>query len=228
MFDALLFDFDGTLVDFVDSDIQSLNWLHSLTGSTVSFDDFLETSIDEIMKFHALVAEHKIDPLLMHEFRLRNTFVRHAMAWDDDYVDVYRNKLVATCTPFDGILERLSRLKQKVKTGLISNAYDGEEQRERIRHSSLEACFDVIVIAGDIDIYKPDPSIFLHTLSLIQVAPDRALYVGDSITYDVVGAKSAGMKTALFCKQPRKDTGVADYVITGIDGLRTFLDQVVM
>jgi FMN phosphatase YigB (HAD superfamily) len=161
----------------------------------------------------------------MHEFRLRNTFLRHAMVWDDDYVDVYRKKLVATCTPFDGISERLSRLKQKVKTGLISNAYDGKEQRERIRNSGLEACFDVIVIAGDVGVYKPDPAIFLQALNLIQVAPDNALYIGDSITYDVAGAKSAGMKTALFCRQPRSDTGGADFVITGVDELRVFLDQ---
>ena len=180
------------------------------------------------MQFHALVAEHKIDPLLMHQFRLRNTFARHGMEWDDDYVNVYRSQLLATCTPFDGIAERLSRVKQKAKTGLISNAYDGDEQRERIKHSGLEACFDVIVVAGDVGVYKPDPSIFLYALNLIQVAPDKALYIGDSITHDVAGAKSVGMKTVLFCKQPRRDTGSADYVITGVDELRDFLDQMVI
>ncbi|NKQ35771.1 MAG: hypothetical protein HF973_09175 [Chloroflexi bacterium] len=79
MFEAILFDFDGTLVDFVDSDIQSLRWLHSYTGSPVCFDDFLETAVDEIMKFHQLVEANRIDPLLMHEFRLKRTFARHNM-----------------------------------------------------------------------------------------------------------------------------------------------------
>jgi len=35
MFEAILFDFDGTLVDFVASDIQSLKRVHSCTGTTV-------------------------------------------------------------------------------------------------------------------------------------------------------------------------------------------------
>jgi len=33
MFLAILFDFDGTLVDFVAADIQSLKWLHSRAHS---------------------------------------------------------------------------------------------------------------------------------------------------------------------------------------------------
>jgi membrane protease YdiL (CAAX protease family) len=57
MFQAVLFDFDGTLVDFVAADIQSLKWLHSRTGSMVDFDDFLETAVAEIMSFHDLVAQ---------------------------------------------------------------------------------------------------------------------------------------------------------------------------
>jgi len=228
MFEAILFDFDGTLVNFVDSDIQSLKWLHSHTGSTVCFDDFLETSVDEIMRFHRLVAENKIDPLLMHEFRLKNTFIRNEMAWKDDYVNFYRNKLLGTCTPFKGGGKLLSGVKQKVKTGLITNAYDGEEQRERIRNSGLEAYFDLIVIAGDIGIYKPDPSIFFYALNRINVVPGKALYIGDSVTHDIVGAKSAGMKTALFSEHSNRDTDVADYIIGGVDELQDLLNQVVV
>jgi len=94
MFKAILFDFDGTLVDFVASDIQSLKWLHSRTDSAIEFDGFLETSVDEIMRFHELVTKKEIDPLLMHEFRLRNTFARHNITWNNNYITLYRNKLL--------------------------------------------------------------------------------------------------------------------------------------
>jgi HAD superfamily hydrolase (TIGR01509 family) len=225
MFKAILFDFDGTLVDFVASDIHSLKWLHSHLDSTVGFDDFLETSVDEIMRFHHLVTKQEVDPLLMHEFRLRNTFIRHKMAWDDDYVALYRNKLFETCVPFDGVEQLLAAVKRKTRTGLITNAYDAIEQRERIRSSGLEAYFDVIVIAGDIGIYKPDPSIFLYALSLIEAEPDETLYIGDSVTHDIVGAKSAGMKAVLLGKQSNRGAGIADYVVSGIDELQELLGQ---
>ncbi|MCP4367844.1 MAG: HAD family hydrolase [Deltaproteobacteria bacterium] len=228
MFEAILFDFDGTLVDFVASDIQSLKCLHTHINSSVCFDDFLNTSVDEIMSFHRLVAEHKIDPLVMHKFRLQNTFSRHNLAWDDEYVDFYQDKLLKTCTPFNGVEKLLSGVKQKVKTGLITNAYDGQEQGERIRSSGLEIYFDLIVIAGDIGLYKPDISIFLYALNRLNVAPDRALYVGDSIKYDIVGAKAAGMKTTLFSKQSNRDCNVADYNVKGIDELQALFDRVIV
>lgn len=228
MFQAILFDFDGTLVDFVASDIQSLKWLHSHTGSTIGFDDFLDTSVDEIMRFHDLVARKEVDPLLMHQLRLRNTFFRHNMIWDDDYIALYRNKLLEMCVPFEGVQKLLATVKQHLKTGLITNAYDAREQRERVRSSGLESYFDTIVVAGEIGIYKPDPSIFHHALSLIDAKPDKTLYVGDSIKHDVIGAKSAGMTTVLLSKQPNKENGIADYVVSGIDELQGFIEQVVL
>lgn len=225
MFKAVLFDFDGTLVDFVASDIQSLKWLHSHFDSAVGFDDFLATAVDEIMRFHQLVEKQEVDPLLMHEFRLRNTFIRHQIAWNEDYAALYRSRLFETCAPFDGVAEFLAKVKQNVKTGLITNAYDGAEQMERIKRSGLKNYFDVIVISGDVGMYKPDPSIFLYASDLLDVKPHEALYVGDSVTHDIVGAKSAGMQAVLLSRQSNRGDGIADYVARGIHELQELLER---
>jgi HAD superfamily hydrolase (TIGR01509 family) len=225
MFQAILFDFDGTLVDFVAADIQSLKWLYSRTGSTVDFDDFLETAVAEIMRFHDLVTQNKIDPLLMHPFRLRNSFARHKITWHDDYLALYRSKLLELCIPFAGVEELLAAVKRKTKTGLITNAYDAIEQKERIRSSGLDIYFDTIVIAGEIDIYKPDPAIFVHALAHMEAQPDKSLYVGDSITHDIIGANSAGMKTVLLSQKAKRSSDIADYVVNGIGELQWLLEQ---
>ena len=227
MFEAILFDFDGTLVDFVDSDIQSLRWLHSNVGSPVWFEDFLETAVDEIMKFHQLVEANKIDPLLMHEFRLKHTFVQHNMIWRDHYVDFYRNKLIETCISFPGVPRMLFAVKQKIKTGLVTNAYDGKEQRKRINHSGLAAYFDTIVVAGEIGVYKPDPAIFLHSLDCLNAAPGSSLFIGDSVTHDIIGAKAAGMTTILFNKRSVRNSDAADYTVAGVNELQNLLTQLV-
>lgn len=83
MFEAIIFDFDGTLVDFIDSDMQSLRHLHSKTGTAVPFPDFFETAVEVIMRFHDLVDAAKIDPLSMHQYRLMNTCLKHKIPWDD-------------------------------------------------------------------------------------------------------------------------------------------------
>lgn len=226
MLEAVLFDFDGTLVDFVAADLHSLRRLHAHVGATVCLDEFLETAVEEIMKFHALVAEKQIDPLTMHSFRLRNTFARHGLAWQDRYVGWYQKTLLEAGLPFPGVEKLLGEVRQKAKTGLITNAYDGEEQRQRIQRAGLEAYFDTIVVACDIGLYKPDPAIFLHTLERLQVAPGNALYVGDSVAHDISGAKAAGMKTVLFSPHAPRETPLADYCVQGIAALQALLEHI--
>lgn len=45
----------------------------------------------------------------------------------------------------------------------------------------------------DIGFGKPGPEIFMHALDALRVPADVAVYVGDSLTWDVRGAGNAGM-----------------------------------
>ncbi|HFQ92597.1 MAG TPA: HAD family hydrolase [Anaerolineae bacterium] len=223
MFEAVLFDFDGVLVDYVDSDIQSLRWLHSCVKPDVCFADFLDTAVEEIMIFHRLVDAGQANPLQMHEFRLKRTFQQHKIIWREHYVNIYKDKLLKTCVPFPGVPEMLAAVKQKVKTGLVTNAYDGKEQRKRIANAGLVEYFDAIIVAGEIGVYKPAPAIFLQALQRIETTPDATLFVGDSITHDMVGAKSVGMTTVLFHKNSTRNSDAADYTAVGAIQLKILL-----
>ena len=227
MFEAILFDFDGTLVDFVASDIQSLQWLHAHVNTPVPFEDFLQTAVSEITQFHQLVDNGQIDPLLMHEFRLKRTFDKHQIPWHDDYLIGYKNKLVAACIPFDGVPSMLHLLKGKAKLGLVTNAYNGQAQRARIQNSGLDKFFGVIVVAGEMGVYKPDPAIFLHALKSIGVAPHKTLFVGDSIKHDMIGAKSVGMTTIYFRQQANGRSHDANYAVIGIEALHNLLNRLI-
>ncbi len=225
MFEAILFDFDGTLVDFVDADLRSLRWLHAHSGAPVSCEAFLETAVDAIMAFHQLVEAQAIDPLLMHSWRLQHTFAHYGLPWDDSYTELYRAQLIEVCIPFAGVEPMLAQVRRKAKTGLISNAYDAQEQRARIAHAGLVSYFDSIVIACEVGSYKPEPDIFWHALAQLGVAPGDALYIGDSVTHDIAGAKAAGMQAALLSRTPRP-APLADYSVASIAELHQLLTQV--
>jgi putative hydrolase of the HAD superfamily len=45
-----------------------------------------------------------------------------------------------------------------------------------------------------VGIEKPDPRIFRFALDALDVAPDRSLYVGDTVRFDVKGALAAGLQ----------------------------------
>ncbi len=60
----------------------------------------------------------------------------------------------------------------------------------------LEEFFFVVSAGAGYE--KPDPRIFQHALSLAEVEPAEAVFVGDRLDVDVGGAKAAGMRAIWF------------------------------
>jgi len=58
----------------------------------------------------------------------------------------------------------------------------------------IGACFDAIVLPSDAGVEKPDPRIFAFALERLRVSAAEAVYVGDSPTRDLSGARRAGMR----------------------------------
>ena len=55
---------------------------------------------------------------------------------------------------------------------------------------------DTAVFSSEVGLRKPHPEIFRRALEALQVAPERALFVGDSRNADIRGAQALGMRTA--------------------------------
>lgn len=63
---------------------------------------------------------------------------------------------------------------------------------------------DVVLGTEFIGALKPSPVPFAHLADRLGLPPEQILYVGNSYKYDVVGSKSAGMKSAWFISPLRK------------------------
>ena len=66
-----------------------------------------------------------------------------------------------------------------------------------------------IVDSGAVGIAKPDPAIFTPALDALGTAPERTLHVGDSVHYDIQGARAAGMPAVHF--DPRRLCPLEDH-----------------
>lgn len=106
--------------------------------------------------------------------------------------DLYSKERRATYKSFPEAYDVLSNLRQKFNLGIISNG-PISVQREKLQTIGLDHFFDVIVVSGEIGIGKPDPGIFLKALELMRVAANETLYVGDSLSSDIAGARNAGL-----------------------------------
>ena len=97
---------------------------------------------------------------------------------------------------FDGARELLSDLRAAgYGLGLLTNGLS-DGQWEKIRSLHIERDFDAVVVAGDVDVYKPDPRAFAVLLDRLGAHAPKALFVGDSYEMDVLGAHAAGLATA--------------------------------
>lgn len=90
----------------------------------------------------------------------------------------------------------LAQLSRHYPLALVSNFDHGATARAILRRDGAAKYFDPIVISDEHGWRKPHPSIFVDTLATLGVAPQDALYVGDSVEDDIVGAKGAGLDIA--------------------------------
>lgn len=81
---------------------------------------------------------------------------------------------------------------QGIKLAVVSN-WD-ERLRPLLRRLEMADWFDHVVVSSEMGFTKPDSRIFSHACSLLEVAPEEAIHVGDSLREDVDGALGAGLK----------------------------------
>ena len=103
---------------------------------------------------------------------------------------------------YSDVLDVLSMLReQRYRLGIISNWPATLEST--LQRSGLRDYFSVVVGSGNVGYAKPHPQIFRIAADQIGVSPREALYVGDSIEYDVAGARAAGMDVVLLDRDGR-------------------------
>ena len=129
-------------------------------------------------------------------------------------------RLRLAVTEIDGqIVDTIRQLKESgLKIGLISNA----DVCDRLYwdQSPVYPYFDDSIFSCAVTMLKPDPEIFLLSLSHLGVKPSEALFVGDGGSRELKGAKAVGMGTVCteyLVRHPAKERKVilksADYTI---------------
>jgi putative hydrolase of the HAD superfamily len=83
-----------------------------------------------------------------------------------------------------------------LKLALVSNTVSPRWAMEPVlERMGLVDRLDAIVLSSEVGKRKPHPAIFEHALDELGVAPVEALFVGDRLEADVLGASRVGMKT---------------------------------
>jgi putative hydrolase of the HAD superfamily len=129
-----------------------------------------------------------------------------------------------------GILQVLEALRGRgLAIGLISDTgvSPGRVLRQVLARAGLATMFDWLTFSDETGISKHEPLEFALTLRALGVAPDEALHVGDQPRADILGARAAGLRTALTLEHSRRREGIAhaDIVLDHLSDLPAALTQ---
>jgi putative hydrolase of the HAD superfamily len=87
----------------------------------------------------------------------------------------------------------LTSLHGRYRLAIITNGF-AETHKARIAPLQLGRFFDHVVMAGDLEMVKPDPAVFHYAMGLLGVGPNESIMVGDRFNRDITGAQAAGMR----------------------------------
>ncbi len=94
--------------------------------------------------------------------------------------------------PHPDVYDTLTTLRQRgYLTGIITNG-SARTQSLKIDHSRLRHYTDLVVLAGEEGIQKPDERLFRMAAARLGVPPTACVYVGDHPQNDLEGARAAG------------------------------------
>lgn len=133
--------------------------------------------------------------------------------------DLIDDSQVALCS---GASEALDSASRAGCVGLVTN---GPERRQRVKLDALGIAerFDARVYADDLPRRKPHADPFDRALETLDTAPGRALYVGNSLRYDVAGAHNAGLAAAWLRNGDDPGRYDPEYTLTSIAELQSLL-----
>lgn len=179
---AIIFDLDNTLYDYTAYWQERLHWSLAEVGQQCAWVDVAGLCDQAIAQ--RVYASH-LDGFLQQQgiedegLRERAT-ARYRVNWYDR-LDL-----------FAGVAAMLERLAQQFQLALITNG-PAHSQRPKIARFALARWMRCMLVSGEVGIAKPDPRIFAQALAELGVTAAQAVYVGDSLEYDLCGAAAAGI-----------------------------------
>jgi len=115
------------------------------------------------------------------------------------------------------------------RLGVIAN--QPSQVRVALERDGLVPYFETWGVSDDLGLHKPDPALFVRTLELAGAPAERTVMVGDRLDYDMMPAKSAGMRTIWVLRGEAPDDptpsqlAIPDVAIADLTELVAVLDE---
>ncbi|WP_029831855.1 HAD family hydrolase [Vibrio parahaemolyticus] len=204
MLKAIFFDMDETLCGTSQADKAAgqkfAAWIQQTYPQVSDPQAFLQRYLQGVYKklnaeFPQLVA------LLPDENAFRCGLIQTILAENGIHIDAEQAQQaqhyfdlarMGAFTFFPGVKEMLTDLRKHYKLVVITNG-PIFSQHPKLKATQMDEWVDHIIVGGEEPEEKPAASIFQKALNLVDVKPEEALHIGDSLAADIAGANNMGI-----------------------------------
>ncbi|EHH1107685.1 HAD-IA family hydrolase [Vibrio parahaemolyticus] len=204
MLKAIFFDMDETLCGTSQADKAAgqkfAAWIQQTYPQVSDPQAFLQRYLQGVYKklnaeFPQLVA------LLPDENAFRCGLIQTILAENGIHIDAeqaqqaqhyFDSARMGAFTFFPGVKEMLMDLRKHYKLVVITNG-PIFSQHPKLKATQMDEWVDHIIVGGEEPEEKPAASIFQKALNLVDIKPEEALHIGDSLAADIVGANNMGI-----------------------------------
>lgn len=193
---ALIFDFDGLILDTETAEVKIWNDLYAQVGLTFDMDEYLATiGSNSPTDFHpaSLLADREGEQRSFEEIRKEFRKI----------ICLHSEKL----EPMEGVVDLLRIAKNKGYFLAVGSSAAYWWINTHLKRLGLLDAFDVIVTFDDVENAKPAPDIYLKVLEKLDVSAENALVFEDSQN-GVLAAHRAGIRAIAV---PNPITAIQDF-----------------
>lgn len=200
MITTILWDVDGTLLNFLAAEKAAIRGLFEEYHLGVCSDDMLKRYSSINKRYWEMLERGEIEKKALLVGRFRDFFEKEGIdsSLAAEFNEKYQLRLGDTIVYCDDSLEIVRSLRGKVRQYVVSNG-TVIAQTKKLRLSGLGELMDGIFLSEELGVEKPSVRFFDQVFARIgSVDPSAVMIVGDSLTGDIRGGNNAGIVTCWY------------------------------
>ncbi len=194
MIEAILFDFDGVIRQWDESDLGTFE---------------AEADIETGTVFATAFSKELHEPLIRGEInwdQWRNETENRLVHSHGEFI----RPIVKRFFEFEGrvdadMIDLVTRLPNNLRIGILTNNHDRFE--DYLRRVGINEMFDAVINTHRIGVAKPDRGAYMHALDALKVEANLCLFI-DDLARNVEGAEAVGLPAHQFHNQ----AGLLDFL----------------